>query len=53
MPVFSHYLITIMQRRVYIKITSYRKFATAISQYKMFSNVVEDLRIVFLHSNLI
>ena len=37
----------------HIKITSYRKFATAIWQYKMFSNVAEDLRIVFLHSNLI
>ena len=30
MHVFSHYLITIMQHRVHIKISFYRKFATAI-----------------------
>ena len=29
MPVFSHYLIIIMQRRLHIKITSYRNLATA------------------------
>ena len=53
MHVFSPYLITIMRRRVHKKIESYRKFVTAVRQYKVSSNVAEDLRIVFLQSNLI
>ena len=53
MHVFSHYFITIMRYSVHITIAYYRTFATAILQYKVSSNVAEDLRIKFLKSNLI
>ena len=53
MHVFSHYLITIMQHSVHIKVAPYRTFASAIWQYKVSTNVAEDLRIKFLQSALI
>ena len=51
MHVFSHYLITIMRHSVHIKIAPYRTFATAIWQYKVSTNVAEDLRIKFFVVN--
>ena len=49
---FSRFCLSLLRRRVCIKMMSYTKTATTICLYDVSRNVLEDLIIAFLQSNL-